>query len=361
MLKKYMATIYRRDDDFEVAVEAMVHLRKQFLTMPFEKFVIVKELRRTLPEKEEVSKHLLNLGTYLDFGTDSYRYFMRYLEDAKTAEVVEADADHDIHTDMWGRISYRKAKQALGFAMGFQRFSEELNVEELGYESDPGYAEETVSTELGDVQISGLKNTNGNFHGYCEILQSDGAVQSCFFNDGKILVRRIWYANGMCEDVKGDHGLAVDPFAPRTVYELCSAEDVPEDDDSVVVKDENVVIKKVIADRETVEMLFNTLGNYSLRVEYRHYVSYPYCDEDVLETEKAERTPTINMALISDGKPIGVLFKSNGKSIAAPDCERCLNWGWDTYSVPLDEEIVEGEFTFTLRKKDEKGDAENEA
>ena len=67
------------------------------------------------------------------------------------------------------------------------------------------------------------------------------------------------------------------------------------------------------------------------------------------------------MALIFEGKLAGVLFKSNGKSIAAPDCERCLNWGWDTYSVPLDEEIVEGEFTFALRKKDEKGDAENEA
>lgn len=360
MLNKYSATVYRRDEDFEVAVEAMSHLRKQFLTMPFETFVNVEELRRTLPEKKEVSKHLLYLGTYLDFGTDSYRYFMRYLEDAKTAKVVEADADHDIHTDMWGRISHRKAKQALGFAMGFQRFSEELNVEELGFESDPGYAEETVSTELGDVQISGLKNTNGNFHGYCEILQSDGAVQSCFFNDGKILARRICYANGMCEDVKGDHGLAVDPYAPRTVYELCITEDVAEDDNTAF-GDKEHVIKEVTADRETVKEIFNTFGNYSLHAEYRHYVSYPYCDEDVLETENSERTPTVNMALIFEGKLAGVLFKSNGKSIAAPDCERCLNWGWDTFTVPLDEEIVKGQFTFTLRKKDEKGDSENEA
>ena len=107
--------------------------------------------------------------------------------------------------------------------------------------------------------------------------------------------------------------------------------------------------------------IFNTFGNYSLHAEYRHYVSYPYCDEDVLETENSERTPTVNMALIFEGKLAGVLFKSNGKSIAAPDCERCLNWGWDTFAMPLDEEIVKGQFTFTLRKKDEKGDVENEA
>ncbi len=360
MVKKYTVSLYRSSENYEVAVEAMAQLRKQFLKMPFEEFVNIEKLRRTLPKKETVSKYLMELSTYLDFGTDSYRYFMKYLEDTQTAEVAEADVSHDIHTDMWGRIRNWNAKQALGFALGFQCFSEELGVEEMGYERDFGYAEETVSTELGDVQIFGHKNQKGNFHGYCEILQSDGTLQCCFFNDGKILARHIYYANGMSEDVKDTDSLAVDPFAPRTVYELYSAEEVPEDDDSVVVREENAVIKKVTADRETVEMLFNTLGKYSLRMEYRHYVEYPY-DEGDWETEKAERTPCVNMALLSDGKLVGVLVKTNGRTIISLDSVRRSLSRWKNFVISIDEETVFNDYTFTFRKKDEKGDSENEA
>jgi len=360
MFKKTTVALYESENDFKVEVEAMVHLRAQFLKMPFEEFVNVKKLRNTFSEKEAVAKYLSGIGTYLGCGTDCFRYFMLYLEDAKTAEVAELDVSHDIHTDTWGRIENWQARRVLGFAMGFQCFSDELNVAEMGFERDPCCVVETVSTELGDVQIFGCKNKNGNFHGYCQILQNDGAMQHCFFNDGKILARRIEYANGMCEDVKDTDSLVVDPFAPRTVYELCGVEDVSEDDDSVVLRNGITVIKKVNADKETVEMLFNTIGSYSLRVEYRHYVEYPY-DQGDWETEKAERTPTVNMALLTDGQLFGVLVKTNGKSIIAFDSVRRASSAWDNFVIPLDEETVLDSYTFTLRKKDEKGDAENEA
>lgn len=357
MRKRYCASVYRRDDDFELAVEAMSHLRKLFLTMPFEKFVIIEELRRTMVEKKALSRYLISLGSYLDFGIDSFRYFMMSLEDALTKNVVEADSDHDIHTDMRGRINNWNAKKALGFAMGFQCLSEELGVEELGYERDPGYAEETVFTELGILQISGLKNTKGNFHGYCEILQPNGALQRCFFNDGKPLARRIEYANGMCEDVKENVSLAVDPYAPRLVYELCNSNEVEEDCDSVAMLYEDVAIRRVTADRETVERLFNTLGNYSLRVEYRHYVRYPY-DEGEWETEESERTPTVDMALIEKGQLIGVYFKSNGRTITSLDSERRSNWSWEVLTCLLDQEFVMENYKVTLNKKGETADAE---
>jgi len=351
MSRRYAAVLYRSDENYQVAVEAMDHLRKQFLKMPFEEFVNAEKLRGTLPEKETVRKYLTGLSMYLDFGTDSYRYYMRYLGDVITAEVIEADSSHDIHTDMWGRIRNGNIKQALGFAMGFQRFSEDLGVEELGYERDYGYVEETVSTDLGDVQISGLKNTNGNFHGYCEILQNDGSIQSCFFNDGRILARRIDYANGMSEIVQDNSSLAVDIFAPRTIYEYCLKQDVTEDDDSIVLKDD-CVIRTVTVDRETVEEIYNTLGAYELAMEYRHYVEYPY-DEGEWETEKAKRVPTMNMALLKDGKLAGVLFKTSGYGILALDeVNSSTRYWWSNCVVGLDEDTTEGDFKFSLRKKE---------
>lgn len=352
MSKKYAAVLYRSSENYEVAVEAMAYLRKQFLKMPFEEFVNVKKLRCTLPEKETVKKHLTGISTYLDFGTESYRYFMQYLEDTKTDEIAEADISHDIHTDMWGRIRNRNAKQALGFAMGFQCFSKDLGVEDLGYERDPGYVEETVSTELGDVQISGLKNINGNFHGYCEIVQGDGTLQNCFFDDGKILARRIDYTNGMCEDVQDNNCLAVDIWAPRTVYEYCERQYVL-DDDSIVLKDDDRVIRKVTVDRETVEEIYHTLGKYELQMEYQHYVEYPY-DEGGWETEKAKRVPGMSMALLIEGKLVGVLFKTNGYHLLALDAVKgSVRNSYRICVAYLDEEYTEGVFKFSLKQKSE--------
>ena len=354
MIEKLTAPLYRTSDHYQLAAEAMAHLRKQFLRMPFEEFVNAKALRHTFSENAELSKYLSQMNHYLDFGTDSYRYFMRYLEDAKTAEVAYAASGHDIHTDMWGRIGNQRAYEALRFAMGFTCFSDKLNVEELGLENDYGYAEETVSVGSEDVKIFGHKNANGNFHGFCQILQGNDTVQRCFFNDGRILARRIEYANGMCEDGKDNDSLLADPYAPGTVYELCE----PSDGEPVVFAGEETAVRKVAADRETVKMLFDTLGNHSLCLEYRHYVSYPYCDEDVLEIERTKRTPTVNMAMIGGGRLLGVLFKTNGRSIRFPDSALCSSGRWDTLTVGLGQESVFKHYTVSLRKKDENGDLE---
>ncbi len=358
MIKNY-TVLSKYSENYELKAKAMSYLRKQFLSMPYEDFVNINKLRGVLNIEPEISRHLINLNSYLDFGIDSYRYFM-HLEDEKSAEVKDALVGHDIHTDMWGRINNSNAYSALQFAMGFSEFSNEIDVEELGLERYYGYAEETVSTELGDVEMFGYKNINGKFHGYGEIKQSDGAKQLCFFDNGRILARRIMYLNGMCEDVRDNDSLVVDPYVPRVIYELCSSTKVKEDD-NIVFADNEMAVKQVHADRKIVEEIFNILGDYSLRVEYQHYVSYPYCDEDVLEIEKAERIPTINMAFIDDGHLGGVIFKTNGKTITALDNAGQTNRILDTMLVGLNQENVIQNYKITLRKKDEKGDSENEA
>ncbi len=345
MFQKESAYLHRKDDDFEVALEAMQHLRKQFLTMPFEKFVNLQILRKTLPANHEVWKYLTRLDARLDFGTDSYRYFMLYLRDAQTAQVADKNEWHDVHTDFRGRCEIRNADRALGYAMGFKHLGDDLDIESMGYEADPGSVEETISTEFGEVQIAGYKNAEGHYHGYCQIQQGDGVRQSCFFDDGKILARRMYYANGMREDIRDNDHIAVDPFANRTVYEVF------EDADG------DFKIKEIAIERHMAEEIFNTLGDYSLEMECMHERRYPYDDEIYYETECDRCVPGLNMALLMDGRLCGVVLKSNEYDILPLDSEKySLHGGWEMYVVGLDDEFTDGRVKLSLRKKRHTGE-----
>ncbi len=339
MFKKSTAYLRRNDEDFEVELEAMQLLRKRFLEVPFEEFVNIEALRQSISGNAKVNRYLISLGTRLDFGTDSYRYYMQYLRDEKTAEVADSDASHDIHTDFRGRCDIRNVHYVLEYAMGFNCLDEELDLEKRGYESDPGYVEETLCTELGKVQISGHKNTKGNYHGYCQIIQSDGAEQDCFFDDGKILARRIYYTNGVKEDVRGNPNIVVDPFANRKVYE------VSEDNSGALDINETYV------DRETAEEIFNILSGYSLEMSCVHRKTYPYDDEIYYETERDRCVPGLNMALLRDGKLWGVVLKCNGYNILPiDDAMYSLCNYWPNYAVELGGKFSKGELTVTLAK-----------
>ncbi len=340
MFKKSPTYLSRNDENFEVALEAMQHLRKHFLTVPFEEFVNSEKLRQSLPENKELRRYLINLGSRLNFGTDSYRYFMQYLSDAKTAEVADEYASQRIHTDFRGRCEINNADTALGYAMGFNCLDDDLDVEKLGYETDFGYIEETISTELGDVVISGHKNAKGNYHGYCQIMQADGSNQKCFFNDGKILARRIYYTNGAGEDIRDNDNIAVDPFAQRTVYNVVES------------ADNDLHIEKISVERAMAEEIFNTLSGYSLEMECVHAKRYPYDDDTYYETEHAKCVPALNMALFMGGKLIGVVLKTNEYDILPLDCEKySLRNRWETYVVSFDDEFKEGPLKITLRKR----------
>ncbi len=340
MFQKESTYLHRKDDDFEAALEAMQHLRKQFLTMPFEEFVNEERLRQTLPAKPGVQRYLKRLEFRLDFGTDSYRYFMPYLRDAKTAEVADMDSSHDVHTDFRGRCDIRNVHTALGYAMGFKYLEEDLAVDRWGYEADPGAVEESISTELGDVQISGYKNAKGHYHGYCQIQQTDGALQRCFFDDGTILARRIYYPNGTSEDIRENAHIAVNPFAQRTVYEMLENHDG------------DVEVQEIMIDDDLSEKIFHTLGNYDLEMSCVHARRYAYDDDTYYETERDHCIPGLRMALLKDGKLWGVVFKTNGYIILPLGDEKySLCRRWRTCAIELDGDYAEDALKLSLRKK----------
>ncbi len=340
MVKKDSTYLHRDDEAFEMTLEGMQHLRKQFLSMPFRQFVNSEKLWKSLPKNKELRKHLIRLDARLNFGTESFRYFMMYLRDAKTAEVVDEYESQRVHTDFRGRCEIDDADKALGYAMGFKELDEDLNVEALGYELDPGYVEETISTVLGDVQIFGCKNTKGNYHGYCRILQSDGVFQRCFFDNGKILARRIYYKNGTSEDIHDNSDIAVDPFANRTVL------DAIEDQGSIVD------IRNIPIEREMAEEIFNTLSGYSLEMTCTYARRYPYDDETYYETETDRCVPGLDMAIVEDGKLWGVAFKTNGHEVLPIASEKHpLHGNWEYYILALDAELRQDAMKVSLRKR----------
>ncbi len=340
MFKKESTYLRRDDDDFEVALAAMQHLRKMFLTLPFDQFVKVKKLWQSLPDDAAVRHYLMRLDARLDFGMDSFRYFMQYLADAKTAEVADRYAWHDVHTDFRGRCEIRRADKALGYAMGFHCLEEDLGVESFGYEADPGYVEETISTALGEVTIAGCKNAKGRYHGYCQIEQADGVLQECFFDDGKILARRLCYANGMSEDVRDNATIAVDVFADRTAYKATEN------------ADGTVEINEIPISRAVARAIFDTLSTYSLEMECEYERHYPYDDETHYEIERARCVPGVNMALLKGGKLWGAVLKTNGHGILPPDCDKyALRDSWKVYTVRLDDTVVQGDLKISLKKQ----------
>ena len=349
---KYKTPIRFRetDDDFALHLEALTLLRKLFLSMPYEDFVNIYKLRENF--SKQLTSYFMYLSSYLDYDVDSYKYFMLYLEDAQTFEVCESYKDHDIHTDMWGRIALRKNHDALGYAMGFKCFTSDLDVAKYGYEKDLGYVEEMITIDSHNYKISGHKNNRGNYHGYCEILEEDETLQSCFFDDGKIKTRKIYYQNGLTKEVSEHDDIIIDHFAPRTVYELYDAQDCDNQNDVVISNDE-IVIKKMIVSRDVVEMLFHTLSQYCLKMEYKHFVQYPY-DEGEWEVDKMERIPSIDMALFHNKELVGIVFKTNGRRILSLDTYGGLNRSWDVFPLFIDDEVTIDEYKFSLRKKDVK-------
>lgn len=339
--------LHENEEDFKLSLEAIALLRRLFLSLPFAQFTDVKVLRTHLPEHRV--KYLSSLSTYLDFGTDSFRYHMLYLNDDLTGKVYDRDEDHYYHTDMWGRIDQRLVKGALAYAMGFKSFQLELDVEKYGYERDFGYVEETLDIDGQKYQIYTHKNANGRYHGYSEIVQEDGSLQRCFFDDGKILARKIAYANGLGEDLKNCDSIAVDIYAPRMVYEVVDPAAVAENDSDLVYHCDGLAIRQVMADRTQVEKLFQTLCQYTLKMEYRHFVQYPY-DEGEWETEKRQRIPALDMAVLKDGELDALLFKTNGKSLVSPDYQP--HRYWEMYIIAIDDEIQINEYTFSCLKKD---------
>ncbi len=341
MFKKLSTYLHWEDEAFKTALAAMQHLRKLFLSMPFEDFVNIDKLWKSLPSDNEIHTYLMRLDARLDFGTDSFRYYMQYLGDAKTAEVADKYSWHSVHTDFRGRCEINHTDKAIGFAMGFYCIDEDLDiVAKLGYEVDPGAVEETISTKLGEVIISGYKNTKGNYHGFCQIEYEDGTNQECFFNDGKILARKIYYTNGAREDLSDSENIAVDPFANRSVYEVV--------DDG----EDNFDCDPINIDRDKAVEIFNILGEYSLEMKSYHTRQYPYDDNEYEETESAQCVPCLNMALLYDGELWGVVLQTNKYGILPIGSEEySLKGNWKTYAVALDEVFTEGNLKISLKKK----------
>lgn len=349
MINRIRYYLNEKDDNFEIKIQSATLLRKLFLSMTYENFVNVNTLREQLPPK--VKAKIIRIYDYLYYGMDSYRFFMFYLKDAKTAQLYDKDQSFGIHTDMWGRIALSNAKDALGYAMGFKCFSDKVDVEKYGYERDAGYAEETMLIDGCNYTVKGLKNVQGNFHGFGNIIHDDGTIQCCFFDDGNILARKVYYPNGLSEDIFDQSDIVIDRFAPRYVYELCNPEN-QNDDYKIVFNDEKSVIEKRMVGRDVVEKLYYTLGQYVFKMEYRHFVQYPY-SEGEWEVDKAKCTPSMKMALLYKNELIGILFKTHGTTLVdIGTCEYPYNSA-EMYCVFLNEEKTNGEYTFILKTKDE--------